>query len=94
MKELAAAVEEHEPGALSYAYFYNEVMKQIVVIERWASCRPLSTCWLTTASYKDMEAVKAHRETEHMAEAMKASAENLDGPPKIFVLKALGGFKR
>ena len=33
MKELAAAIEANEPGALSYAYFYNEAMKQIVVIE-------------------------------------------------------------
>jgi quinol monooxygenase YgiN len=41
-----------------------------------------------------MDAVKAHRETAHMAEAMKASAENLEGAPKIFVMKPLGGFKR
>jgi hypothetical protein len=34
MKELAAAVEANEPGALSYAYFHNEAMKQIVVIEK------------------------------------------------------------
>jgi hypothetical protein len=29
-----------------------------------------------------------------MAEAMKRSAENLEEPPKILVLKPLGGFKR
>ena len=45
-------------------------------------------------SYKDLAAVKAHRETEHMAEAMKKSTENLEEPPKIMVLKPLGGFKR
>jgi quinol monooxygenase YgiN len=41
-----------------------------------------------------LAAVKAHRETEHMAEAMKASDENLEGGPKIFVLKPVGGFER
>jgi quinol monooxygenase YgiN len=41
-----------------------------------------------------MAAVKAHRETEHMKEAMAKSGDNLDGPPKIFVLKPVGGFKR
>jgi hypothetical protein len=40
MKGLAAAVEANEPGALSYSYFHNEAMKQIVVIEKCAS--PLS----------------------------------------------------
>jgi hypothetical protein len=34
MKELAAAVEEHEPGALSYAYFLNEESKKIIVLEK------------------------------------------------------------
>jgi hypothetical protein len=34
MKELAASVEEHEPGALSYAYFLHEESKKVVVIEK------------------------------------------------------------
>jgi quinol monooxygenase YgiN len=34
MKELAAAVEEKEPGALSYHYFLNEETKKIIVIEK------------------------------------------------------------
>jgi hypothetical protein len=34
MKELAAKVEENEPGALSYNVFHNEAMNQIVVIEK------------------------------------------------------------
>jgi quinol monooxygenase YgiN len=34
MKEMAAAVEANEPGALSYHYFINEENKQVVVLER------------------------------------------------------------
>jgi hypothetical protein len=34
MKDLAAAVEEHEPGALSYTYFLIEASKEIIVLER------------------------------------------------------------
>jgi quinol monooxygenase YgiN len=96
MKELAAAVEEKEPGALSYAYFLNEETKKIIVIEKWDSASLTLDVEESDvqSSYKDLEAVKAHRQTEHMAEAMKRSAENLEEPPKIMVLKPLGGFKR
>ncbi|KAL9114128.1 MAG: hypothetical protein Q9227_001900 [Pyrenula ochraceoflavens] len=81
MNRFADVVKDKEPGALRYQMFKQvngEGKEDIVFIEEWS----------------DMEAVLAHRETEHYKALMQRSANGgmLLGPADIKILSPVGGF--
>ncbi|KAE9989499.1 hypothetical protein EG327_002622 [Venturia inaequalis] len=76
---LAKAVEENEPGCLSYQFFFSKEDYEIEVFE----------------IYKDAAAVQAHKESPHIAEAMKEGMKGkLAAPLKIQRVERKGGFRR
>jgi len=79
LAELAGLVEKNEPGAISYQFFYNEAESEFAVFE----------------IYKDAEAAAAHKNSAHVAQAIKEGLEGkIAAPPNIQVVKRKGGFRR
>jgi quinol monooxygenase YgiN len=99
LKELAKLTEENEPGCLSYGLFKNKESGKLFVVERYV-LNSVTACHvpvLTMCSYfryKDLEAVKAHGQSEYLKEAHVKGAADLENKPEVTVLSAYGGFQR
>jgi len=78
MKQLAAKVEENEPGCLSYGILANTQQNKLIIME----------------AYKDQEAAVSHGKQPYMAEAREKGSENLAEPVQITFAKGVGGFRR
>ena len=71
-QELAKAVNANEPGCLQYVLCKGEEPSTFVFVE----------------SYKDAEAVEAHRKSDHFRTLGRAMGAFMDGPPSIQRLTA------
>ncbi|QDS73830.1 hypothetical protein FKW77_006391 [Venturia effusa] len=78
MATVAKAVEEDEPGCLSYQFFFSKEEYEIEVFE----------------VYKDAAAAQAHKESAHFAETLKGMSGKLASPPKVQFVERKGGFRR
>lgn len=80
LKQMAAAVEANEPGAIAYTMNRGKVNPlEIYVYE----------------VYKDSEAFDAHRKTPHMREMQAAFAETMDRASfNVEMLEQFAGFVR
>lgn len=70
-KKLVAAVNANEPGCLLYTLNKGDDPLTYVFMER----------------YKDEEATKAHRASEHFRTIGRAMGEHMDGPPQVLRMK-------
>ncbi|MEC9432179.1 MAG: putative quinol monooxygenase [Pseudomonadota bacterium] len=71
-QELAKAVNANEPGCLQYVLCKGEEPSTFYFVE----------------SYKDAEAVEAHRKSDHFRTLGRAMGAFMDGPPSILRLTA------
>jgi quinol monooxygenase YgiN len=72
--KLVAAVRANEPGCLLYTLSKGDDPSTFVFMER----------------YKDEEALKAHRGTEHFKTLGRAMGAFMDGPPTVLRMVELG----
>ena len=72
--KLAAAVNANEPGCLLYTLNKGEEASTYVFMER----------------YKDEEAVKAHRASDHFRTLGREMGAFMDGPPAVLRMTELG----
>ena len=72
-RKLVAAVNANEPGCLLYTLNRGDDPQTYVFMER----------------YRDEDAVKAHRATEHFRSFGKAMGAHMDGPPVVLRMKEL-----
>ena len=70
-KKLVAAVAAGEPGCLLYTLNRGDDSLSYVFMER----------------YKDEDATKAHRASEHFRTLGRAMGEHMDGPPQIMRMR-------
>lgn len=79
LQTMTHAVKANEPGALAYmCHRSKEDPSEVIFFE----------------SYKDEEALKAHRKTEHMKQMGAVFPDLFVGPPKIELLDTVEGFMR
>ena len=69
--DMAAAVREHEPGALFFRLFRTQTKGEYVIIERW----------------KDQAALDAHRQAGHTAPFRARFADVLESPAQVVALE-------
>jgi quinol monooxygenase YgiN len=72
-RQLVAAVNANEPGCLLYTLNRGDDPRTYVFMER----------------YRDEDAVKAHRATEHFRNCGKAMGAHMDGPPVVMRMQEL-----
>ena len=70
-KKLVAAVNKDEPGCMLYTLNKGDDPLTYVFMER----------------YKDEEATKAHRASEHYKTLGRAMGEHMDGAPQVLRMK-------
>lgn len=79
LQTMTNAVKDNEPGALAYmCHRSKEDPSEVVFFE----------------SYKDEDALKAHRKTEHMKQMGGVFPDLFVGPAKIELLDTVEGFMR
>ena len=72
--KLVAAVNANEPGCLLYTLNRGDDPQTFVMMER----------------YRDEEATKAHRASDHFRTLGKEMGAYMDGPPVVLRMKELG----